>query len=163
MNMPFSGTLFAGLMITEAGPKLIEYNVRFGDPETQILMLRLDEDIVPFFLKVAKNETITQPIKLKDNCAITVVLAAKGYPYAPVKGGVIEGITEAENDPQVTIFHAGTKEENGKILANGGRVLNISATAKTLELARDKAYSAIKKIHWKDAIYRKDIALKAIK
>src|SRR5437667_9643567 len=130
-------------MITPAGPKLIEYNVRFGDPECQVLMLRLMSDLVPAL--VAARDGVLKDFDLRwyPDAALTVVMAAKGYPGAYAKGSVIEGLDEAAEIDGVEIFHAGTRSERGKILSNGGRVLNISALGRSVAEAQQRAYAAI--------------------
>ena len=158
---PFSGVLFAGLMITAEGPKLIEYNVRFGDPECQVLMLRLQSDIVELLLACA-NGTLDQVTpEFDDAVALTVVMAAEGYPGAYEKGTEIKGL-DAIDDGHVKVFHAGTKRDGDKLLANGGRVLNVTAKGATVQEARDRAYEAIGKIDWPEGFCRKDIAWRAI-
>ena len=163
---PFVGVLFAGLMITKDGPKLIEYNARFGDPECQVLMRRLQSDLMEIFI-AAEAGTLK---KLKaptwaENPVVNVVMAAKGYPGKYKKGTKINGIENVEiANPDVTVFHAGTKrDENGQLLSNGGRVLNVTAEGKTIEAAVKTAYAAVDAIDWKDGFYRTDIAHHALK
>lgn len=157
---PFQGILFAGLMITAKGPMLIEYNVRFGDPETQSLMLRLESDIVPLMLACANGEGLeTCDITLSSEAAVCVVMAAKGYPDAYEKGTEIRGLEQAGG----IIFHAGTSLKDGKIVATGGRVLGVCAKAKDFETARAQAYAAVEKIDWPQGFYRKDIGWRAVK
>jgi phosphoribosylamine---glycine ligase len=162
MGAPYKGVLYAGLMITREGPKLIEYNARFGDPETQVLMLRLMSDLVPALL--ASRDGILKSFDLRwyADPALTVVMAAKGYPGAYARGTVIEGLDEAAKIEGVEIFHAGTKAEAGKILANGGRVLNVSAIGKTVRQAQARAYEAIARIRWPEGFYRHDIGWRAV-
>jgi len=154
---PYSGVLFAGLMLTGSGPQLIEYNVRFGDPECQVLMMRLDDDLLALMAAMAEGRLgeIAQP-SFSNASAMTVVMAAKGYPGTPEKGCPISGIEAAESD-RVKIFHAGTSEEDGQIVASGGRVLNVTALGETLKAARDTAYAAIYAIDFADGFYRRDI------
>jgi len=159
MGRPFSGVLFAGLMITAQGPKLIEYNVRFGDPECQTLMLRLQEDILPLLLQVAKGELKDALPKWSDEAALLVVLAAQGYPHAPRKGGVIRGLDKVQLQHNTQIFHAGTTCTKGQLLASGGRVLNVVARGIDIAEARARVYSMINKIDWEDCFYRRDIGL----
>ena len=128
MGAPYKGVLFAGVMMTKDGPKLIEYNARFGDPECQVLMLRLMSDIVPALIACADGQLKNFNLRWFDDAALTVVMAAKGYPGDYGKGSVIEGLDDAAKVEGVEIFHAGTKAEGGAILANGGRVLNVCAT-----------------------------------
>ena len=160
---PYKGVLYAGLMIGEEGPKLIEYNVRFGDPECQVLVMRLRSDLVPAMLACVDGTLERVSLMWREDVSLTVVMAAKGYPGTPAKGGVIRGLIEAGDDPQVEIFHAGTKKEGDRIIANGGRVLNVTARGKTVGEARERAYKAIDKINWSDGFYRTDIGWRAIK
>lgn len=158
---PFKGVLFAGLMITDKGPELIEYNVRFGDPECQLLMLRLKDDILPLLVASADGTLDGHSMSWDDNVALTVVMAANGYPASPIKGTEIKGV-DGVTDPDSKIFHAGTIIKDGKLLANGGRVLNVTATANDIIQARDKAYNAVKSIDWPEGFYRNDIGWRAI-
>ena len=162
MGTPFKGVLYAGLMITAEGPKLIEYNVRFGDPECQVLMLRLMSDLVPALL--ASRDGVLKSLDLRwyREAALTVVMAARGYPGSYAKGSVIDGLDAAAAVAGVEIFHAGTKTEGGRILANGGRVLNVSALGSTVREARARAYEAISRIHWPQGFYRHDIGWRAV-
>ncbi|MDA9231307.1 phosphoribosylamine--glycine ligase [Rickettsiales bacterium] len=155
----FSGILFAGLILTKNGPKLLEFNTRLGDPEAQTILLRLKSDLYQIMLESAQGK-ITSKIEFDEKKAVCVVMAANGYPNSYKKGTIIENLQEAENQGNITIFHAGTKIENGKILANGGRVLGISSVADNFATARQNSYKAIAKINWKDGFYRKDIAAK---
>ncbi|MEQ9660935.1 MAG: phosphoribosylamine--glycine ligase [Parasphingopyxis sp.] len=154
---PFSGVLYAGLMLTNDGPKLIEYNVRFGDPECQVLMMRLESDLLELMTAVAegKLKKAKKPEFAKDS-AMTVVMAAEGYPGEAKKGGRIEGIDKAAGK-NVEVFQAGTAEEKGTLIASGGRVLNVTARGKTLKAARKAAYDAVGKIDFPDGFYREDI------
>ena len=149
-------------MITKDGPKLIEYNVRFGDPECQVQMARLRSDLLPVMLASCDGKLDTIVNRFDERPAITVVMAAKGYPGDYETGSEIKGLAEAAQDPDIMIFQAGTKEEDGRILASGGRVLNITALGKTVSEARDKAYAAIDKIDWPQGFYRKDIGWRAV-
>jgi phosphoribosylamine--glycine ligase len=162
MGTPYKGVLYAGLMITAEGPKLIEYNARFGDPETQVLMPRLMSDLAPALL--ASRDGVLKAFDLRwyAEAALTVVMAAKGYPGNYARGTVIEGLDEAAAVEGVEIFHAGTKAEGGRILANGGRVLNVSATGKTVREAQARAYEAIARIRWPEGFYRHDIGWRAV-
>jgi len=159
---PYVGVLFAGLMIKDGEPKLIEYNCRFGDPETQVLLLRLKSDLLTTLL--ATRDRVLDQIDLRwhDDVALTVVMAAKGYPGDYAKGSEIRGLEAAGKLPGVQIFHAGTAAKDGKIVANGGRVLNITATAATVQEARERAYAAIAAIDWPQGFYRRDIAGRAL-
>jgi phosphoribosylamine--glycine ligase len=155
---PFSGVLYAGLMLTENGPQLIEYNVRFGDPECQVLMARLDEDLVELMLACA-NGTLAEigEIGMKNSAALTVVMAAAGYPGTPEKGGIICKLDVAEQKG-AKIFHAGTSRgDDGKITASGGRVLNITAIADDVTTARNLAYEAIMSLDFETGFCRTDI------
>lgn len=162
IGAPFSGVLFAGLMITRDGPKLIEYNTRFGDPETQVLMLRLKDDLL-LLLKAAADGVLDQiSVRWSDDPALTVVMAAKGYPASPQKGSVIKGVDAAADASEVEVFHAGTALKDGDLVVNGGRVLNVTASGKTVKLAQEAAYNAISKINWPEGFYRRDIGWRAI-
>ena len=162
MGAPFKGVLFAGLMITKDGPQLIEYNVRFGDPETQVLMLRLASDLLPALIASHDGTLKTMSLKLADDAALTVVMAAKGYPGDYARGTVIEGLAEAAQAEGVEIFHAGTKADGGRILANGGRVLNVTARGKTVREAKDRAYAAVDRVRWPEGFCRRDIGWRAV-
>jgi phosphoribosylamine--glycine ligase len=162
IGSPYKGVLYAGLMITPEGPKLIEYNTRFGDPETQVLMLRLMSDLVPALLASRDGMLKTFDLRWYDEPALTVVMAAKGYPGHYARGSVIEGLDEAAAVEGVEIFHAGTRAEGGRILANGGRVLNVSAIGKTVREAQARAYEAILRIRWPEGFYRHDIGWRAV-
>ena len=162
MSAPYKGVLYAGLMITSQGPKLIEYNARFGDPETQVLMPRLMSDLVPALLAACDGMLKSFDLRWYETPALTVVIAAKGYPGHYTRGTVIEGLDQAAAVEGVEIFHAGTKAEGGRILANGGRVLNISATGKTVREAQARAYAAIARIRWPEGFYRRDIGWRAV-
>jgi phosphoribosylamine---glycine ligase len=162
MGAPYKGVLYAGLMITREGPKLIEYNARFGDPETQVLMLRLMSDLVPALLASRDGMLKNFDLRWYADSALTVVMAAKGYPGNYVRGTVIEGLDEAAAVEGVEIFHAGTKAEGEKILANGGRVLDVSAIGKTVREAQVRAYEAVSRIRWPGGFYRHDIGWRAV-
>ena len=162
LGAPFKGVLFAGLMITQDGPQLIEYNVRFGDPECQVLMLRLMSDLIPALVAARDGQLKNFDLRWYPDAALTVVMAAKGYPGNYAKGSVIEGLDEAAQVEGVEIFHAGTKAEGTRILANGGRVLNVSARGKTVREAQQRAYAAADRIRWPDGFCRRDIGWRAI-
>src|SRR5262245_5152166 len=162
MGAPYKGVLYAGLMITAQGPKLIEYNVRFGDPECQVLMLRLMSDLVPALLASCDGMLGNFDLRWYPDAALTVVMAAKGYPGMTVKGSVIEGLDDAAAVEEVEIFHAGTKGDGGRVLANGGRVLNVSARGKTVGEAQARAYRAVDRIRWADGFCRRDIGFRAV-
>ncbi|MBY0338730.1 MAG: phosphoribosylamine--glycine ligase [Acetobacteraceae bacterium] len=160
---PFRGVLFAGLMITADGPKLIEFNVRFGDPECQALMLRLKSDLLPALLAACQGELSTFDLRWESDASILVVMAAEGYPGTPRKGTEIRGLERAAQLPGVQIFHAGTAlTEDGRLVANGGRVLGIGATGRTLRDARDAAYAAVDLIEWPEGFCRRDIGHRAL-
>jgi phosphoribosylamine--glycine ligase len=162
MGAPYKGVLYAGLMITADGPQLIEYNVRFGDPETQVLMLRLMSDLVPALLASRDGQLKAFDLRWYADPALTVVMAANGYPGSYARGSVIEGLDEAAKVEGVEIFHAGTKADGERVLANGGRVLNVSAIGKTVRQAQARAYEAISRISWAGGFYRHDIGWRAI-
>jgi phosphoribosylamine---glycine ligase len=163
MGCPYKGVLFAGLMITKDGPKLIEFNARFGDPETQVLMLRLMSDIVPALIASCDGQLRNFDLRWYPDAALTVVMAAKGYPGDYKRGTVIEGLDAAAEVEGVEIFHAGTKEADGKIMSNGGRVLNVSAMARTVSEAQRLAYQAVDRIKWPEGFCRRDIGWQAMK
>jgi len=162
MGAPYKGVLFAGLMITKTGPQLIEYNVRFGDPECQVLMLRMMSDLVPALLAARDGQLKNFDLRWYDEAALTVVMAARGYPGAYAKGSMIAGLDAAAQVEDVQIFHAGTKLENGKVVANGGRVLNVCGVGKTVAQAQQRAYAAVDKIDWPGGFCRRDIGWRAI-
>ena len=161
MGRPFSGVLFAGLMLTEEGPKLIEYNVRFGDPETQVLMMRLKDDLLVLLSAAADGQLSHMSARWRDEAALTVVFAAEGYPASPRKGTEIRGL-EAAAKGGARIFHAGTAMKDGRLVANGGRVLNVTATGRTVGEAAAKAYAAVDAIDWPGGFCRRDIGWRAI-
>jgi len=162
MGAPFRGVLFAGLMITAQGPKLIEYNVRFGDPECQVLMLRLMSDLVPALIAARDGQLRNFDLRWYDEAALVVVMATRGYPGSYGKGSVIEGLDAAGALESVEIFHAGTRAEGRQITANGGRVLGIAATGETVGEAQARAYAAVDKIDWPGGFCRRDIGYLAI-
>jgi len=159
---PFRGVLYAGVMLTADGPKLFEYNVRFGDPECQVLMLRMMSDIVPAMLAACDGQLKNFDLRWFADTALTVVLAAKGYPGDYAKGTRIEGLDDAAKIEGVEIFHAGTVSSDGHIFANGGRVLNICASGKTIAEAQQRAYAAVDRIRWGDGFCRRDIGSQAV-
>jgi phosphoribosylamine--glycine ligase len=161
---PFKGVLYAGLMIGPQGPKLFEYNCRFGDPESQVLMMRLKSDLLPALIACADGGLAHFDLRWSNDTALTVVMAAKGYPDAYQKGSEIKGLDEAGKVEGVQIFHAGTRfgADGKSVLANGGRVLNVSALAPTVEEARVRAYRAIDLIDWPQGFCRRDIAWRAV-
>jgi phosphoribosylamine---glycine ligase len=162
MGVPYKGVLYAGLMITAEGPKLIEFNVRFGDPECQVLMLRLMSDLVPALLACCDGMLKNFDLRWYSDAALTVVMAAKGYPGSYARGSVIDGLDAAAEVEGVEVFHAGTKAEGNRILANGGRVLNVSALGKTVAQAQARAYQAVDRISWADGFCRRDIGFRAV-
>jgi len=149
-------------MMTEQGPKLIEYNVRFGDPECQVLMLRLMSDLVPALLASRDGMLRSFDLRWYPEVALTVVMAAKGYPGSYRRGSVIEGLEYAAAIPGVEIFHAGTRTGDGRILADGGRVLDVCAVGETVRDAQARAYEAVARIRWPDGFCRRDIGWRAI-
>ena len=157
---PYLGVMYLGLMITKQGPKLVEYNARFGDPECQVLMPRLKSDLLCALL-AARDGKLT-PLEWRDEVALTVVMASKGYPGAYEKGHVITGLEEAAKVPGVTVFHAGTERRGDAIVAVGGRVLNVTALGKTVAEAQARAYQAVDLIHWEGAFCRRDIGWRAL-
>ncbi len=159
---PFKGVLFAGLMIGKDGPKLIEFNTRFGDPETQVILPRVADDLLSLLDSCARGNLDATRVNLKPVSALTVVLAAKGYPAAPQKGGVIEGIERANALEGVVVTHAGTKRAGDKILANGGRVLNVTGFGADVREARDRAYAGVDAIDFPDGFCRRDIGWRAL-
>jgi phosphoribosylamine--glycine ligase len=162
MGAPFKGILFAGLMITAQGPKLIEYNTRFGDPECQVLMLRLMSDLVPALIAARDGQLKNFDLRWYDEAALVVVMATNGYPGNYGKGSVIKGLASAAAVEDVEIFHAGTRTEGNRITANGGRVLGVAATGYTVAEAQSRAYAAVDEIDWPDGFCRRDIGYLAV-
>jgi phosphoribosylamine--glycine ligase len=162
MGSPYKGVLYAGLMITAEGPKLIEYNVRFGDPECQVLMLRLMSDLLPALMAATDGMLKNFDLRWFPEAALTVVMAAKGYPGSYAQGSVIDGLDAAAAVEGVEIFHAGTREEGGRIVASGGRVLNVCALGRSVAQAQARAYAAVDCIRWEDGFCRRDIGWRAI-
>ena len=161
-GMAYSGVLFAGLMLTRSGPQLIEYNCRFGDPECQVLMLRLEGDLGELLLACAENRLAgIEPPRFSSNTALTVVMAAKGYPDTPKKGGRIEGIAAAEAGGAI-VFHAGTALVDGALVASGGRVLNVTARGNSVREAQTRAYAAVDAIDFPQGFCRRDIGWRAV-
>ena len=157
---PFKGVLYFGLMMTPNGVKVIEYNCRFGDPETQVVLPRLKTDLVTIMEAIVDEKLSDIEIEWDDNAAVCVVMASGGYPVSYEKGYLISGIDDAESDEAVTVFHAGTKLTENGFTNNGGRVLGVTATDKDLDSAIKRAYSAVEKISWKDEFHRNDIGVK---
>ncbi len=156
----FKGVLYAGLMLTQAGPMLLEFNARLGDPEAQVLMMRLMSDLLPAL--IAARDGVLRSVDLRWHAehALCVVMAAKGYPDEPERGSEIRGLDTAAADPDVKLFHAGTRREGGRLLANGGRVLGVTALGADLNGARDRAYAAVGHIQWPEGFCRRDIGLR---
>ncbi|HKA64469.1 MAG TPA: phosphoribosylamine--glycine ligase [Methyloceanibacter sp.] len=159
---PFKGVLYAGLMIEDGAPKLIEYNVRFGDPECQALMLRLNSDLLRAMLATAEGRLDGVALEWSDDPALCVVMAAKGYPGAYAKGSEIKGLAQAARVPGVQIFHAGTRRDGNRIFADGGRVLDVTARSRDIRQAQDRAYAAVDKIDWPEGFCRRDIGWRAV-
>lgn len=160
---PFKGVLFAGLMLTREGPKLIEFNARFGDPEAQVLMMRLESDVLPLLMASADGTLAAQSVAWRKAAALTVVMASEGYPENPRKGTPIAGLEDAGRTDGVHIFHAGTaRDAQGRLIANGGRVLNITALGRDVAEAQARAYAAAGKIQWPEGFYRRDIGWRAL-
>jgi phosphoribosylamine--glycine ligase len=159
LNRPFIGVLYVGLMLTADGPKVLEFNVRFGDPEAQALLPLLQTDILPLLKGCADENVPMEPIKLSGNKAVTVVMAAPGYPSNPQLGGEIKGLEAVEEMLGIVVTQAGTKKDGKKTLVDGGRVLNVTGIGADYAEAREKAYAAIALIDWPDAVYRKDIGV----
>ncbi|MBK9081005.1 MAG: phosphoribosylamine--glycine ligase [Rhizobiales bacterium] len=159
---PFVGVLFAGLMIGPEGPKLIEFNTRFGDPETQVLLPRIEDDLLELLIAAAEGRLSEEPVKLSPETALTVVMAAKGYPEAPEKGSGIHGLDKAGALAGVVVTHAGTAKKGGRLVASGGRVLNVTAVGTSAAEAQKRAYEAVKQIEAPGLFYRRDIGWRAI-
>ena len=162
LGCPFTGILYAGLMITNEGPKLIEYNVRFGDPECQVILPRLKTDLLSLIVNCCRNKLSESIVEWNKNYALTIVMASEGYPGSYKKDQLITGIDSAEKNPNTTIFYAGTKKSGNSIMTNGGRVLSVTCFGKTVKEANLNAINAIKLIKWDNSYYRSDIGWKAI-
>lgn len=161
-GMPYQGVLYVGLMIKDGAPRLVEYNVRFGDPECQVLMMRLGAQALDLMQACAEGRLAETAPHWADDHAITVVMAANGYPGAYRKGSEIKGLDGIEETSSQIVFHAGTSAQNGAILATGGRVLNVTARGKTLKEARDRAYALVDQIDWPEGFCRRDIGWRAL-
>jgi phosphoribosylamine--glycine ligase len=159
----YRGVLYAGIMVTPEGPKVLEFNCRFGDPETQVVLPRWDGDILPAFMACANGTLDQVEIKWKPEACATVVMASGGYPGSYAKGRLISGLAEADAMDQVQVFHAGTKKADGGVVTSGGRVLGVTGWGDNLKGALDRAYGAVDQIHFEDAIYRKDIGWRALR
>ena len=161
-NIRYMGVMYLGLMFTKEGPKLVEYNCRFGDPECQVLMVRLKSDLLTALLAARDGVLHEIDVRWRDDPALTVVMASKGYPGNYEKGHVITGLDEAARLPGVKIFHAGTERRDGRIVAVGGRVLNVTATGRSVAEAQTRAYAAVDAIHWEGCFSRRDIGWRAL-
>jgi phosphoribosylamine--glycine ligase len=159
----YKGVLYAGLILTKEGPKVLEFNARFGDPETQVVLPRLQTDLIDVLNAVIEGNLHKINLKWKDNAVVCVVIASGGYPGKYQKGKVIDGLKSLEEMKNIIAFHAGTKFQDGKVVTSGGRVLGITAWADTIFKAKEKAYEGVEKIYFEEMYYRKDIALKGIK
>jgi phosphoribosylamine--glycine ligase len=159
---PFRGLLFAGLMIDERGPKVIEFNVRFGDPEAEVILPRLRDDLLPLLVACSTGTLRGDPPKFCADAALAVVMAARGYPGEPLRGSRIKGIEDAEALTGVVVLHGGTREVDGVFFADGGRVLTITALGSDLANARERAYAAVDRIKWPEGFFRRDIGWRAI-
>ncbi len=159
---PFQGVLYAGLMIKDGQPKLVEYNVRFGDPECQVLMMRLGAQAMDLMHAAAEGRLGETRVNWAEDHAITVVMAAKGYPGTYEKGTAIKGLEDLPEDSRNMVFHAGTKVAEGQVQATGGRVLNVTARGETLQEARDRAYAMVEGVDWPEGFYRRDIGWRAL-
>jgi phosphoribosylamine---glycine ligase len=160
---PFKGVLFAGLMLTAAGPQLIEYNTRFGDPECQVLMMRLKSDILPALIAARDGALKDFDLRWRDETALCVVLAARGYPGEPLKGTEIRGLARAAGGADAKVFHAGTRRDGDRILADGGRVLGVTALGASAAEAQRKSYEAVDRIDWPEGFCRRDIGWRAVR
>jgi len=162
-GLSYMGVIYLGLMITKQGPKLVEYNCRFGDPEAQVLVPRLKGDLLTALLAARDGVLSGFDLRWRDEAALTVVMASKGYPGTYEKGHEISGLKEAAALAGITLFHAGTEARDGKILAVGGRVLDVTAVGKNVAEARERAYRAVSLIHWEGCFFRKDIGWRALR
>jgi phosphoribosylamine--glycine ligase len=161
-GIEFRGILYAGLMMTSAGPQVLEYNVRFGDPETQPLLARLRSDLIPALMASAQGSLSGTTLEWDPRPCVCVVMAAGGYPEAYQKGKVITGLDQAARMDDVVVFHAGTKKEGEAVVTSGGRVLGVTALGKDIRGAVDRAYQAVEVVRFDQAHYRKDIAHRAL-
>jgi phosphoribosylamine--glycine ligase len=160
---PYRGVLFAGLMLTPKGVRVLEYNVRFGDPECQALMLRLADDLLPLCQSVAEGRELPRAVAWRDEAAVCVVLASGGYPGDYATGLPIKGIEQAESRAGVTVFHAGTAVKQGRLVTAGGRVLGVTALGADIPAAVDAAYAAVRAIRFEGVHYRRDIGHRALR
>ena len=159
----YKGILYAGLMIIREEPKVLEFNVRFGDPETQPILMRMESDIVPLFLAAIEGRLDSQKIKWRKDASVCVVMASAGYPYSYPKGEKIEGVDKLRNSRNTVVFHAGTKKVDNKLVTNGGRVLGVTSLGNTVSEAIKNSYRAVSKISWENVYYRRDIGKKGVK
>jgi phosphoribosylamine--glycine ligase len=159
----YKGVLYAGLILTKEGPKVLEFNARFGDPETQVVLPRLRTDLIDILNSVIEGTLEKIDIQWEDNAVVCVIVASGGYPDKYQKGKVISGLERLEKMEDIIVFHAGTKLQDDKVITSGGRVLGITTWDETISKAREKAYKGVKEIYFEDMYYRKDIAVKAIK
>jgi phosphoribosylamine--glycine ligase len=159
---PFRGVLFAGLIVDKRGPKVIEFNVRFGDPEAEVILPRLRDDLLPLLVACSTGTLRGDPPKFCADAALAVVMAARGYPGEPLRGSRIKGIEDAEALTGVVVLHGGTREVDGVIFADGGRILTVSALGSDLATARERAYAAVDRIKWPEGFFRRDIGWRAI-
>ena len=157
----FRGVLYAGLMLTETGPMLLEFNVRLGDPEAQVLMMRLMSDLLPALIAARDGVLKSVDLRWHTEHALCVVIAARGYPDEPERGTEIRGLDLVARDPKIKIFHAGTRSDGSRLLADGGRVLGVTALGADLKGARDRAYAAVDHIDWPEGFCRRDIGCRA--
>jgi phosphoribosylamine---glycine ligase len=162
-GIEFRGVLFCGIMLTDQGPKVLEYNVRFGDPETQSILMRLNSDLFDLLESCATGTLKGKQVVWRKETSICVVMASEGYPGVPRKGDLIEGLEKAATGGDTVVFHAGTKSLNNKIVTSGGRVLGVCSLGKDIRAARLRVYDSVDKIYWKGVQFRKDVGLKALK
>jgi len=160
-NIIYKGVLYAGIMMSEGKPYLLEYNCRFGDPETQVILPRLKDDLLPLLLECAEGNLSKKELKWDEDKCVCIIAASEGYPESSSSGDIIEGLDNLRNSEETIVFHAGTKKKNGNIVTNGGRVLGVVSRAPTFREAREKVYSAMLEINFRGIQYRRDIALKA--
>ncbi len=158
---PYQGVFYAGLMLTDEGPKLVEYNARFGDPECQVMMMRMESDLLPLLHATATGTLAGHDVQWKDAYALTVIMATKGYPGDYGKGSEIRGV-DGLDGPDLTVFHAGTKRDGARLLANGGRVLNVTALGATVKEAQQRAYRGVDQIDWPEGFARRDIGWREV-
>lgn len=158
---PFRGVLFAGLMVSEQRPRLIEFNARFGDPEAEVILARLDDDLLPFLVASANGTLRGSPPRFSSDAALAVVMAGQGYPGQPLRGSRIGGLEDAESVPGVVVLHGGTREVEGAVFADGGRVLTVTALGSDVAEAQKRAYAGLDRIEWSEGFFRRDIGWRA--